>query len=413
MQPRGRLDISLSDLFRALVPPGCVDRDSLIREIAALSGDADRTLVALSVRSAFDAALTALDWPAGSAVLMSSINIADMGRIVRAHGFRLIPADVDPETLAPDPAAVVDLIERHRSGDSSGPVRALCLTHLFGSRIDLAPFAEIAARYGLSLWEDAAQAWAVETTSDNGGRSLDSGLYPAVDLSLTSFGLIKTHTALGGSVARFRDSAWCARARQITATWPRQSETDFLLRGVVRGLGLSILTRPVSFSLVANLALCLGWNLDDLLSGATRGFAGGDLFQRIRRQPSLRLLALLRNRLSHPDASGSLRRAEVAERYRRELPAEVLVGRRAAFPTTWVFPIRVAAPATLQTALAQAGFDATQRASRLVYLTSVEGDTSEAADWLGELLYLPLHRDLRPAHVSTIAEIVRQHVLAS
>ena len=411
MQPRGRLDISLRELLAAALPPRKDDPDALVREIGGLWGDADRTLVALSVRSAFDAALTALDWPAGSAVLMSAINIADMGRIVLAHGLDLIPVDVDPETLAPDPKAIVDLIERNQSTTGVPPIRALCITHLFGSRIDLTPFAAIASRYGLSLWEDAAQAWAVETATVRGDRLLDTG-DPAVDLSLTSFGLIKTHTALGGGLARFRDRAWCALAQSITTDWPRQAESDFFRRSVVRGLALSLLTRPLPFSLVANLELRLGRNLDDLLSGATRGFAAGDLLERIRRQPSRRLTTLLRDRLSHPDPRGAVRRAVISERYRRELPTEVLVGRRAAFPTTWVFPIRVTAPDVLQTALARAGFDATQRASRLVQLASLLDRPLAPADWLGDLLYLPLHPELRPAHIAAIAVIVRQHVAA-
>ena len=123
MQPRGRLDISLPQLLRAALPPGRGDRALLERDIAACWGDVDRTVVALSVRSAFDAALATLDWPHGSIVLMSAINIADMGRIVTERGFRLVPLAVDADTLAPDPQAVIETITRLRA-DPAAPVRA-------------------------------------------------------------------------------------------------------------------------------------------------------------------------------------------------------------------------------------------------------------------------------------------------
>lgn len=408
MQPRGRLDISLRRLIGAALPQFAGDADSLIREIGDLWGDADRTLVALSVRSAFDAALATLDWPTGSLILMSAINIADMAKIVTERGFRIVPLAVDPETLAPDPHTVIDTIERLRAEPGTPPIRALLLTHLFGSRIDLAPFAEIAARYGIQLWEDAAQAFAVETRDANGTCQLESTPHPAVDLSLTSFGLIKTHTTLGGGITVFRDTNWCRRAFSLTQTWPRQPENEFLRRGVLRGIALSVLTRPIPFTIVANGIALLGGDLDQLLSGATRGFSSGDLWPRIRRQPAFRLLKLLRDRLFHPEPNGAQRRANLADLYRTRLPPEVLIGRKARFPTTWVFPIQVPEPDHLQLQLAKKGFDATRRASRLVNLSAPPGMTPTSEIWLENLLYLPLHTHLSERHVRDIVREVAE-----
>src|SRR5690606_37140318 len=60
------------------------------------SGDA---LACLSVRTGFDLLLQALQLPPGSEVLLSAITIADMARIIQAHGLVPVPVDLDPETL--------------------------------------------------------------------------------------------------------------------------------------------------------------------------------------------------------------------------------------------------------------------------------------------------------------------------
>jgi perosamine synthetase len=415
MQPRGRLDISLPQLLRAALPAGRSDRALWERDIAACWGDVDRTVVALSVRSAFEAALATLDWPPGSIVLMSAINIADMGRIVTERGFRLVPLAVDADTLAPDPQTVIDTIARLRADPANPPIRALCLTHLFGSRIDLTPFVEIARRYEVQLWEDAAQAFAPglpATAGQPGGASvLPVNARPAgVDLSLTSFGLIKTQTALGGGLASFRDVDWCERTRRLMDAWPRQSEREFLVRGVLRGIAFSLLTRPITFTLFANAARGLGFDLDDLLARTTRGFSSGRLLEQIRRQPSVALLDLLARRLTHPAPASSIARTRIAAEYRRRLPAEVLVGMKAVFPTVWVFPILVPNPETLRHALAAGGYDATCRASRLVALSASSGSPLDTHQWLNQLLYLPLQPQLKSRHLDHIAQLVRAHL---
>jgi dTDP-4-amino-4,6-dideoxygalactose transaminase len=365
--------------------------------------------VALSVRSAFDAAIGALDWPAGTIILMSAINIADMGHIVKERGFQLVPLAVDPDTLAPDPHDVIDTIQRLRARPKSAPIRALCLAHLFGSRVDLSPFVDIARDFGLQLWEDAAQAFCPRP-SRLADRP-DAVLLPdGVDLSLTSFGLIKTHTALGGGVAQFRNVNWCDRTKRLMESWPRQPESEFFARGVLRGLVLSLLTSPWTFTPLANLAILIGYDLDDILGGATRGFASGELFTRIRRQPAARLLDLLRRRLLHPDLRGADARARLAVEYRTSLPREVVVGNKAHFPTTWVFPIRVPQPQELHRGLTSAGFDAPRRASRLCLLQGDTPDPHPAATWLDELVFLPLQAGVTPRHVDDIRQIVTRHL---
>ena len=74
-----------------------------------------------------------------------------MVRIIRGHGLRAVPVDIDPETLAPRPWMLeVALTPR---------TRVVLVAHLFGGRMDLGPVARFARERGLLLVEDCAQAF--------------------------------------------------------------------------------------------------------------------------------------------------------------------------------------------------------------------------------------------------------------
>ena len=77
----------------------------------------------------------------------------------------------------------------------------------------------VARRHGLLLVEDSAQAFA-------GPSSLVAS---GADVSLFSFGLIKTASAAGGAVVTVADAGLLARLRAAHRRWPRQ--TSALVRG--------------------------------------------------------------------------------------------------------------------------------------------------------------------------------------
>ena len=77
----------------------------------------------------------------------------------------------------------------------------ILVAHLFGSRVDLAPL----ARPGVLLVEDCAQSF----------RGPGARGDPPADVSLFSFGSIKTATALGGALVRVEDAALRARMREL------------------------------------------------------------------------------------------------------------------------------------------------------------------------------------------------------
>jgi perosamine synthetase len=146
----------------------------------------DEGLVCYPVRSGWDLWLGAQGLRGGDEVLVSAVTHPDMVRIIRGHGLRARPVDIDPQTLTPHLGMLESALTPR--------TRVLLVAHLFGGRMDLGPVAGFAREHGLILVEDCAQAFqGPEAVGD-----------PAADVSMYSFGTLKTSTALGGAVLRVR-----------------------------------------------------------------------------------------------------------------------------------------------------------------------------------------------------------------
>ncbi|MEZ4423179.1 MAG: DegT/DnrJ/EryC1/StrS family aminotransferase [Gemmatimonadota bacterium] len=373
--PRGRLDIGWSDLAHAVaVGPRPGPRPELARRLRTHLPDPPRTLVTLSVRSGFDLLLHALALPRGSEVLLSALTIRDMARIVTAHGLVPVPVDLDMDRLALDPEA----LQR-----ATGPrARVLVVAHLFGSRMPLGRVREFCTARGLLLVEDCAQSFTgLDTTGD-----------PRSDVVMMSFGLIKTHTCLGGAVLVVRSPDLRERMRRIQHAWPLQPDREVRVRAL-RAAGVQALLTPACYGSVVGLAGLLGWNHDARLSNSLRGFPGAGFFERIRRRPSGALLALMAHRFERFDPARLRRRADAASALLQRIPHLSVPGRSASDHTHWLVPVCVPEPEVRMRALWRDGFDATRGATSLAPVPSPPGfghvRTPNVSRCMGEILFLP------------------------
>src|ERR1700680_3414899 len=152
LQPRHRLDIRLRDFAYALIAVAWARKpERLSARLEARWSPGGQGLACRSVRSGFHLLLESLALPAGSEVLVSAVTHPDMVRILESHGLVPVPVDLDVATLSPR----VDLAERLVTPRT----RAILIAHLFGGRVDLAPFAGFARRHRLHLWEGCASAF--------------------------------------------------------------------------------------------------------------------------------------------------------------------------------------------------------------------------------------------------------------
>jgi len=272
--------------------------------------------------------LETLAEPHGGEVLVSAVTHPDMVRIIEGHGLRTVPVDLDTATLEPR----IKLLQRALSPRT----RAVLVAHLFGSRFDLEPIAAFARRHRLLLVEDCAQTF--RGTWDPG----DS----LADVSMFSFGTLKTASAVGGAILRIRNPDLLEKMRRVQESWPVQSRRHYAGR-LLTALCLVLLGRPVPYGLLTRACGLLGRDLDDLVNDAVRTFptsgsATEELFRSIRRQPFAPLLVLLTRRLRTFDDARLARRTAAGERVARRLPTAVChPGELAPARTHWLFPIVV------------------------------------------------------------------------
>jgi perosamine synthetase len=395
MVPRQRLDIGWNDLlagmFYCFDPVGSSAASQRINECWRNSGN---SIVSLSVRSGFDALLTVLDFPQGSEVLVSAITIRDMVRIIEAHGLVAVPVDLN--------IADLNVVETDLQQLLTSRTKAILVAHLFGSRMPLDGVVRIAHEHGLLVIEDCAQAF---TGDEFRG-------HPQSDVACFSFGPIKTATALGGGVLRFRDEGLRRQVELVQSQWRMQPRASFLLRLIKYSL-LKLVSTRILFTVLVGFCRALRVDHDQVLNRWVKGFAGGDFFTRIRRRPSVPLMLLMARRLRKFTPADVDRRQDRARSAISHFPSEVLIGARADGHSHWVFPIRVSQPEALMHWLWARGFDATRGASSMAVVSPPDCSrpaAHQANAVMSRILYLPIATCRNETEVRRLAASVREFI---
>jgi dTDP-4-amino-4,6-dideoxygalactose transaminase len=352
----------------------------------------DAALACYSVRSGFHLLLAALEEPHGSEVLFSSVTHPDMARIVRHHGLVPVPLDLAPETLAPPPR----MLERAITAQT----RLLVVAHLFGGHVDLEPLAAICRRHGLLLVEDCAQSF--QGPPDTGEE--------CAAVSMFSFGILKTATALGGALLTVRDPMLLARLRELQRRWPLQTRRSHLKR-IHQAAVFVALTRPRPYALVSS---ALGARFDGFVNSAARAFPAGstdELVRRLERRPAAPLLELMRHRLETFDHARLMARCAAGEHLAALLPEGLHVGGYALDHSHWLFPVLGDDPDALIAAARSVGFDAARSASSVKPVTAPDSrpdlDPVCARKMMERLVFLPAYPELPPGALQRLASVVK------
>lgn len=388
MIPRGKLDLSFSATFAGIgyCLAGYFRKNKLAPEFPE---EQDR-MVTLSVRTGLDLVLTALNYPPGTEILVSDINIPDMFQIIRAHQLVPIPLSVKKDTLSIDPEAFKAAI--------NPASKMLLLSHLFGSVMDMEAIIPIAKAHQILVIEDAAQAF---MGNMEGPKLSAEQPYPAfpghpeTDVLLYSFGLIKTNTALSGAVVKIKDPSLYLKVWSLNQDLPRQ-KTSIYLKKLLKVLFMQLLTTPICYTLFYHLITKTGRDFDEALAGFTRGFPGQNVLKKIRFRPCIANHQLLERKWNNFSPDGIRERKKLAANILTRLPESMKIGALNRNHSYWVLPIYSAHPEELIKHLRSHGFDATAKASSLVKLEPLTpvGDLCSGL-FLTQIIYLPMNIQMK------------------
>ena len=345
-------------------------------------------LPCLSARSAFDLYLRVAGsrWRRGDEIIFTALTIPDMPAIARRHGFRPLALDIDPITTAWCPETLAKRI---------GPrTRAVVVAHLFGARVDLASTFAVTRPHGLAVVEDCAQAFVGDAWRG----------HPQADISLFSFGPVKTATAFGGALAHVRDAATRRAMERLLRQDSLQPTGEYLRRVLLFGL-LAVASTPRLYRLIVAAAARLGVDHSQWANAATRSTPREAGDAHLRRRPCAALIALLARRLAAGETS-IRRRQAAAHILFTALGRSTRVATGGATPHGhWLIPVLADDGDALRTALRAAGFDALP--TRLEPVVDGEHATP-GADALAQAVCLPFDPRMSAHDLARLGETARQ-----
>ena len=159
--------------------------------------------------------LKAMDFPAGSEIIVPALTFWVVPEITRVAGLTPVFADIDPYTFTISPQAVERAITPR--------TRAVLPTHLYGLSCDIDPILDIAKRHNLKVIEDCAHSLGAEYK----GRMVGT----LGDASFFSFQAFKPLNTYGGGLAWLRDADVARRVGEMADAeeWPSEKRVESIL----------------------------------------------------------------------------------------------------------------------------------------------------------------------------------------
>ena len=383
--PRHKLDIGLLDLaagiFSYLIPL----RKSKLEEEIVSFWNKKYVRVSFTVRTALDSMLTSLKLPSGSEVLMSAINIKDIVDIVESHGLNVVAIEFQYKDLTISGESVEKYITSN--------TKVLIFAQLFGAIVDLEPLYKVCKKHSILLIEDCAQAFC--------GTEYHGSDF--ADISLFSFGPIKSSTALGGAIVIARSEKHIIDSEAEERKYPAKTEIWYLKR-VLKYSFLRGIQNIYIYSLLLFALKVLNLDLEKTINGLARGFPKGGIVKQIQFQPPLHMLFLLRRRLKNNCKENFRLRRDSSNEFVKKLgPSFIIPGKEAEYNSFWVLPVLSNNPKALQIKMMKNGFDSTRGSHAQIAICN----EPNAECFLDRVLYLPSVTHLKRKDVARLVLLLK------
>ena len=394
--PRKKLDYSFANILSALtmtiVPR--LDKSKIINEIENL-WPTENVIAGLSVRTIFDSLLTAKNFEKGSEVIMTGITIPDMVKIVESHGLKIIPIDLDMKTLQLKKEALNEAISKKTV--------MIVVAHLFGSRMEMGPVYEaLDKRSDVMIIEDCAQAY----DGINGYTKQSK-----TDISMFSFGSIKSITALGGAIGFTMDKQLKKEIIKKLSKYSKIKNAEFRKK-VFKYTSLKILSNSFIYGFFILICRLSRIDYDKAIISTVRMVQDDSLLETIRKEPATSQLRYLLYRLTSMNENHIAQRKEVGDYVKNLLKNCDIHGSANPTHSYWLFPIRSSRRDKLVKILRDSGFDATFTSTQLIPINEPDEDDStlvECEKYMSETIYLPVYETMSKKSLDKLARVVNDN----
>ena len=394
--PRKKLDYSFANIFSALtmtiVPR--LNKDKIINEIENL-WPMENVITGLSVRTIFDSLLSTKNFEKGSEVIMTGITIPDMVKIVELHGLKIVPIDLDMKTLQLKEEALKNAISKKTV--------MIVVAHLFGSRMEMGPVYEaLDKRSDVLIIEDCAQAY----NGINGYTKQSK-----TDISMFSFGSIKSITALGGGIGFTMDKELKKEINNKISKYPKIKNAEFRKK-VLKYIALKILSNTFIYGFFILICRLLNIDYDKVIISTVRMVQDDSLLEAIRKEPATSQLRYLLYRLTSMKENHISQRKEVGDLVKNLLISCDIHGSANPTHSYWLFPIRSSRKEKLVRSLRDSGFDATFTSTQLIPINEPDEDDNalvECGKYMSETIYLPVYETMSKKSLDKLARVVNDN----
>ena len=373
----------LLQIIPELISPS--DRNAVqqrLEELVIKKSENEKLLTTLSVRTSWDLMLTAMDWPLGSEVLMTAVNIPEMVKIPRYHGLVPVPVEINFKELRPSAEDIEAKI--------TPLTKCIMISYLFGAEYDITDIINVAKKHNIMVIEDSAESF-------HGPQSTG---HPKADVSLFSFGTIKINTSYGGSLTIIRNNEVLYRKmKHILETYPAAGNKLFVKKSVknvfpVLGLNWKPLNKYGRY--IVNYKL--GIDHREMMVSLIRGFPDEEGFlEKFRKQIPVAMMAMLLLRLKDFDQNEFEKKTQNLRDAQNtmvkggiEIPGYGVKNRY-----FWLYPFVSEEKEASFDKLQDRGVDVYNRATQLRLVESPVGSKYEFPEktkaFFDKLMYLPLH----------------------
>ena len=359
--------------------------DSECNVLEGLFNTNRKRFLSLSVRTTWDLFLSSLSFEKKSEIILTSITIPNMIDIIKAHGLVPISISNDEATLS----ISVKEIEKKISSRT----KVILIAHLFGAMTSLEEVRKLKEKYPhILVVEDCAQ----------GFRSPSEWCeHQWIDLSLISFGTIKTMSCFRGALSFIKDEAVFDKMDTLNRTYRHYTKLE-LASMLLKGLFLKIASEKIPYTIIFFCCRVLYVNADRLLSRSIKGFPGDRFLDLIRRQLPSPIRSLILKKLMGSRSNIDAKRKN-GDFLKSQLHyPERVIGYKNKSHHFWVFPLKTKHGDRLIKKMRKIGVDATKNASHMIKLDS------EKVVPLQNIVYIPVHDGVTNATLTHIAAIINQ-----